>query len=139
MDWGLHDNYQVFDYTLLPNAPAAEKSFRERWEIETIRRWLPKMGTGRRRSGDMDALDKLDIIVKTKTYSRDDWVKMKIYAAFVRALHNCGLTRYIAMYLHFGHGVSYREVYDQIIDDYLAPSGPYRDLREHFYQFLANE
>lgn len=139
MDWGLHDNYQVFDYTLLPNAPAAERAFRERWEVETIRRWLPKMGTGRRRSGDTDALDKLDIIVKSKSYSRDDWVKMKVYAAFVRALHNCGLTRFIAMYLHFGHGVRYRELYDQIIDDYFARSGPYRKLTEHFYRFLADE
>lgn len=139
MDWGLHDNYQVFDYTLLPNAPAAEKAFRDRWEIETIRRWLPKMGTGRRRSGDMDALDKLDIIVKTKTYSRDDWVRMKVFAAFVRALHNCGLTRYIAMYLHFSHGVGYRELYDQIIDEYFASSGPYRKLTQHFYQFLQDE
>src|SRR4030095_204717 len=41
MDWGLHDNYQVFSYALLPNAPAAAASFQERWEIETIERWIP--------------------------------------------------------------------------------------------------
>ena len=35
---------------------------------------------------------------------------MKVYSGFVRALHNFGLSRLIAMYLHFGHGVGYREV-----------------------------
>ena len=36
MDWGLHDNYQVFNYALLPNAPAADKAFAELMEIVTI-------------------------------------------------------------------------------------------------------
>src|SRR5215510_11571534 len=64
---------------------------------------------------------------------------MKAYAAFVRALHNRSLTRLIAMYLHFTHGVSYREFYDRIIEDHFAHSSLYRRLTEHFARFLTDE
>ena len=139
MDWGLHDNYQIFNYTLLPNAPAAEKSFRAEWQIETITRDIPQEGTGQRPKDDTDALTRVDIIVRSKSYSRQDWVKMKIYAAFIRALHNRSLTRLIAMYLHFTHGVSYRDFYDRIIEDYFGKSSLYQALTEHFVRFLNNE
>jgi 2-(S-pantetheinyl)-carbapenam-3-carboxylate methyltransferase len=139
MDWGLHDNYQIFNYTLLPNAPAAEKSFRHEWEVETITRDVPQEGTGQRKKNDTDALTRVDIIVQSKSYSRQDWVKMKTYAAFVRALHNRSLTRLIAIYLHFTHGISYREFYDRIIEDYFGRSSLYKRLTEHFVRFLTNE
>jgi len=139
MDWGLHDNYQIFNYTLLPNAPAAEKSFRNEWEIETITRDIPQEGTGQRQKDDTDALTRVDIVVRCKSYSMRDWAKMKTYAAFVRALHNRSLTRLIAMYLHFTHGVSYREFYDRIIEDYFSQSGLYDRLMQHFVRFLSND
>src|SRR5262249_37360025 len=76
---------------------------------------------------------------RSKTYSKQDWVRMKTYAAFVRALHNRSLTRLIAMYLHFTHGVIYREFYDRIIEDYFRQSHLYENLMEHFVRFLNNE
>jgi putative methyltransferase len=139
MDWGLHDNYQIFNYTLLPNAPAAEKAFVARWEIETITRQVPKEGTGQRDLDDTDALTKVDVIVSSKTFSREDWVRMKTYATFVRALHNRSLTRLIAMYLHFGHGVPYRAFYDRVIEGHFGPSRLYARLVAHFERFLQEE
>lgn len=139
MDWGLHDNYQVFSYALLPNAPAADRVFQERWEIETIQRQIPMEGPGQRDADDTDALLKVDLIVKSKTFSKDDWVRMKVYTAFVRALHSLGLTRLPAMYMNFSHGVSYREFYDRLIEDHFGRSPLYRKLMEHFQTFLANE
>jgi putative methyltransferase len=139
MDWGLHDNYQIFNYALLPNAPAADKEYIARWEIETVSRDIPKEGTGQRKADDTDALTRVSIITKSQSFSRDEWVKMKAYAAFVRALHNFGLSRLVAMYLHFGHGVSYREFYDALIEDHFGASVLYRRVIEHFRSFLANE
>ena len=139
MDWGLHDNYQVFNYALLPNAPAADKAFAERWQIETISRDIPKEGTGQRKKDDTDALTRVTIIIRSKSFSRDDWVKMKVYSGFVRALHNFGLSRLIAMYLHFGYGVGYREFYDQLIENHFGHSRLYRRLVEHFRLFLSDE
>jgi putative methyltransferase len=138
MEWGLHDNYQVFDYSLLPNAPAAAREYRERWQIDTVERWVPKMGTGHRRKRDFDAL-KLEIVVGSKTYSRADWVRMKTYTAFVRALHNCGLTRLVAMYLRFCHDVPYRAFYDEVIESHFGAQALARRLSEHFSAFLEHD
>ena len=35
MEWGIHEEYFVFFYNLLPNAPAADPAFIERWGIKT--------------------------------------------------------------------------------------------------------
>jgi putative methyltransferase len=139
MDWGLHDNYQIFNYALLPNAPAADKGFRAQWNIETISRQIPKEGTGQRGQEDTDALTKVDIIVSSRSFSREDWVRMKTYSAFVRALHNRSLTRLIAMYLHFSHAVPYREFYDRLIEGHFGPSRLYGRLVGHFRAFLTDE
>jgi putative methyltransferase len=139
MDWGLHDNYQIFNYALLPNAPAADKAFLRRWNVGTISRYLPKEGTGQRRSDDTDALTKVDLIVESTSFSRTDWVRMKVYAALVRALHSLGFVRLPAMYLHFSHAVAYREFYDRLIEDHFAGSPIHRRLTSHFQHFLDDE
>jgi putative methyltransferase len=138
MDWGLHDNYQIFDYALLPNAPAADRAYMDRWAIETITRDIPKEGTGQRHRDDTDALTRVPIVIKSKTFSQDDWVRMKTYAAFVRALHNFGLTRLIGLYLHFTHAVPYREFYDALIENHFGRTSVYRSLIEHLRRFLAD-
>ena len=139
MDWGLHDNYQIFNYALLPNAPAADGAFRARWRIETINRQIPREGTGQRGQDDTDALTRVDIVVGSRSFSREDWVRMKTYSAFVRALHNRSLTRLVAMYLYFSHGVPYREFYDRLIEGHFGPSRLYLRLVEHFRAFLGEE
>lgn len=139
MDWGLHDNTQIFNYALLPNAPASDRAFLEEWEVETVSRLIPREGTNWREKDDVDALTRVDIVVECKTFSREDWIRMKVYAAFTRALHNRSLTRYLAMYLHFGHGISYRESYDALIERCFGGSELERHLVDHFETFLENE
>jgi len=136
MDWGLHDNYQVFSYALLPNAPAADRAFLRRWNVGTISRHLPKEGTGQRQTDDADVLTSVDLIVECSSFSRADWVRMKVYAAFVRALHNLGFARLPAMYLHFTHAVPYRVFYDRLIEEHFASTPIYRRLTDHFQHFL---
>jgi putative methyltransferase len=139
MDWGLHDNYQIFNYALLPNAPAADEGFRARWTIDTVHRQIPREGTGQRGEEDTDALTRVDLVVGSRSYSREDWVRMKTYAAFVRALHNRGLTRLVAVYLHFSHGIPYREFYDRLIEGFFGPSDLHRELAAHFRTFLRDK
>lgn len=139
MDWGLHDHYQIFNYALLPNAPAAEPEFRERWQLDTIRRWTPRTWGGERHPEEYDALFPVDILVASRSFTREDWIQMRAWAAFVRALHTTGLTRLIALYLHFSHGHTYREVYDAIIGEHFGSSPIYRRLEQHWHGFLGDE
>jgi putative methyltransferase len=140
MDWGIHDNFQISPYALLPNAPAAEPKFKQKWEIDTVERGLIPYG-GIRINGDQ-GYTKSRIIVGWRGFTREDWVEVSTYSAFVRAFHNRSLTRFPAMYLRFVHGVPYRDIYGAIIDEFCRNSPSmaplYRRVRTLFTEFLVN-
>ena len=77
MEWGIHEDYQVFPYSLLPNAPAAEKSFREKWEIETAECSVTTQHLAPRSFAE-DNLLTGKVIIKSKTFSRHDWIRMNV-------------------------------------------------------------
>jgi putative methyltransferase len=145
MEWGIHGYYWVFHYHLLPNAPAAARSYLDEWEIETIERYTFTIPLRKRKREPIDPVinKKQKLIVKTKTYSQADWVQMNTYTAFLKALHNCSLTQHIAIYLRFTHNVSYREFYENLIEDFCARVDPakawWETVQNHFQAFLENE
>jgi len=141
MEWGIHDDYWVFSYNLLPNAPAAAKDFVEKWQIKTIERFIP-VSPVRKRPKDAPIEDfamKGRLIVETKSFSRSDWVKMQTFSAFVHALHNRGVTRLIAKYLRFSHNMPYRKFYEDVIDNALGASNLYQSIYQNYQHYLVDE
>jgi putative methyltransferase len=140
MEWGVHDNYQVSPYTLLPNAPAAEPKFKAKWQMDTVDRQMVPCGGIREKNSE--SLPKSKIVVGWRGFSREDWLEVSTYTAFVRAYHNRALTRLPAIYLHFVHGVSYREYYEAVVDEFCRHSpvvAPlYRRVRKVYEEFLAD-
>lgn len=117
MEWGLHDDYSIFYFNLLPNAPAADAAYRDAWGLETIQRVI------RDPSGDLnchlgDGIFQ-EIIVGSKNFSTDDWVAMNAHTAIFRAMHCGGLTRLIAIALRASFGVSFRAFYDLVVDEFV--------------------
>jgi putative methyltransferase len=140
MEWGLHEFYYLYSFSLLPNAPAAAPEYREKWQLETVRRRLPLDPPGKRLAGDVELLLEVEIVVQTKTYSRADWIKMKTYGVCVRALHNSSLTRLAAIYMRHTHGVPFEDFYRGVVDEYLAGSelGIYQDVAAMYAAYLAS-
>jgi putative methyltransferase len=140
MDWGIHDNFQVSPYALLPNAPAAEPDFMAKWQIETVERGLVPYGGIREKNGQSYTSSK--IVVGWRGYGKEDWVEASTYTAFIRAYHNRALTRLPAIYLRFVHGVPYREYYDAVVDGFCRDSpliAPlYQRVRALYREFLVN-
>jgi putative methyltransferase len=139
MEWGVHENYQISPYALLPNAPAADPAFRQKWKIDTLTRALIPYG-GIRVKDSMLGVTESNIIVSSLHFSREDWLEAQTYTSFVKAYHNSALTRMPAMYLWFVHGVPYREFYDALIDDFTRQSAQfgklYTRVREVYAHFL---
>lgn len=141
MEWGLHDDYSVFYFNLLPNAPAADAAYRDLWGLETIRRVV------RDPSGNLDCYvgDGIfqEIIVGSKNFSTDEWIAMNVHTAIFRALHCGGLTRLIAIALRASFGVSFREFYKLVVDEFVAKI--YRNGQIHafvqsiYIDLIANE
>lgn len=112
-EWGFHSETKVYWYNLLPNAPAANKHYIDKWEIET----KPIIYNQSRLVTDPDDLiDKqADVIVSCKTFTKDDWVTMNIHTRWLQALHNMALLRHVAMYYRFTYGVPYAKWYKRAV------------------------
>jgi putative methyltransferase len=132
MEWGIHDAYDTYFYSLLPNAPAAEPAFLEEWRVQTIDRVLLADTAQPWKIGNPDRvrITKSRIIVGSKTFTPDDWARMFTYLAHVKAFHNGSLTRAIAMYLRLTHGVPYRAFYDDVIERFAATTEPARSWQD---------
>lgn len=139
MEWGIHDQYMVYPYNLLPNAPAAAKSFRERWEIVTSDLNTPGW-SGKFLKGQAGGYVKSTLITASKTFTSDDWVRMNNFAALMVAMHCRGLMRLVAMYFRRTHGVSYKTFYDDLTESFFTGEGPqramYDTITDHFHSVL---
>jgi putative methyltransferase len=141
MEWGIHEEYFVFFYNLLPNAPAADPAFIERWGIKTrLRKSRPFPAALPRDS--TDGLAEERIIVESRTFGTEDWVRMCAYTWFIRALHGMGLTRLIAVYLRRSHRIPYREFYDIVIEKFFAEgldgTGLYATIEDFYRRSLSH-
>lgn len=105
MEWGIHEDYLIQAYRLLPNAPAADPAFLQEWQVETVERITYDLTSRQLQPVSADVPRKREkILVASRTYSREDWVAISTYSAFVKALHNSSLTQRIAVYLRLTHG-----------------------------------
>src|SRR5205085_3187797 len=143
MEWGIHSYYWIYPYSVLPNAPANEPEFLAKWEVETRSRYV-LLNHGLRPPGPFDEVREAmsRLIVRSRTFSHDDWVEMMTYAAIVKALHNCSVTQLVALYLRFSHDVSYADFYDAVIEDFFKKSEPskkwYETVRAHYVDYLED-
>jgi putative methyltransferase len=128
MEWGIHETYDTYFYNLLPNAPAADPEFLRTWQVGTIDRMVLSDTAQPWRAGDLDRVRMTTsrIVVASKTFSSDDWIRMFTYVSHVKALHNGSLTRCLAIYLRLTHGVSYRDFYEDLIERFAPAVAPFR-------------
>jgi putative methyltransferase len=142
MEWGIHDHYVVYAYNLLPNAPAAAAEFRGKWKVGTSELYLPQF-SGKFTKDELGGLATSTIITQSSTYSTNDWRRMNVFAAFVGALHGRGVTRLVATYLRHALGVSYREFYEELIDEFFICAEPlnciYWTLAQHYEAVLSRQ
>jgi putative methyltransferase len=144
MEWGIHSYYWIYPYHLLPNAPAAEPEYLQRWEIETVERYaLTNHGARLRGPIDQHTQTRVPLIVKTSTYSREDWIEMNLYGTFIKALHNASLTQLVAIYLRFTHNITYADFYEDLYDHFICKSALTRRWRQavesNFREYLEDE
>jgi len=142
MERGVDGTYLTFPYQLLPNAPAANPDFLEKWAVGTIDRYAMTTSSRKGERLDPEKVTRAKYVVESSTYSRADWVKMQTFSAFVKALHTSSLTQQIARYLRLTHGIGYGSFYDAVIEDYCAQAEPsasrYRQIAARYENWLQD-
>ena len=140
MEWGMHEDFWIPIYSVLPNAPVADPGFLREWQVETLDRELIEPWALRHKVSH--EVIRSRIIVAFKGFSRDDWVEASVYSSLIRGMHNLAVTRLPALYLHATHGVPYREIYDALIDEFLGRHPTWRVFQERlrtlYRRFLAD-
>jgi putative methyltransferase len=123
MELGVHEDYEIYFYSLLPNAPAAEPEFMSQWQVETIDRYIFVGTAPSWKPSELGVRSNQSrLIVSTRSFSRQDWLQMWIYTVLVKALHNASVTRMIAMYLRLTHQVTYLAFYEGLVEEFFAKS-----------------
>lgn len=143
MEWGIHSRYWVNPYNLLPNAPAAEPEFIEKWKIETVKRYV-LINHGARPCGPIDSsIEHPALIVQTKTFSRQDWVEMQLYTSFIQCFHCCAVSQFISIYLRFTHNITYAQFYEDLFENFFtrAPLAQalYQAIRDCYQTYLDRD
>lgn len=117
---GQHTKILFHNATLLPNAEMAQPEYRQRFSLETT--WVSVPG----HTPASDNIPELmEIIVATHTLSREDWVRMHLFAWFTAFLYYTHkLLQPTLMVLRTVSGLSYRFLIETFMDTSLLQHYP---------------
>jgi len=146
IEWGIHFECRIYDFQLLPNAPAAQKEYMDKWEIKT--RTRKHFINGYHKMAEQDHSSppsSSEFIVATKTYDLEDWLQMKLFGKMFMALHGGSITKWVSMFCRNTLGISYYEFYKGIYNDffknpfYTYTNSIYNTGYDHFKNFIDDE
>jgi putative methyltransferase len=138
MELNIHDEYVAYPFDVLANAPANSAEYRAKWSIRTVTR----RGQVNRRDPEMHEAEESTIIVGTNSYDERQFVDMYVWGRLIIALHNSGLTQFIARYLRCKCDLAYYHFYNTVIQSlFVRTDAPlyelYKECHDHIAAFLG--
>lgn len=125
---GQHTKILFHNATLLPNAEMAQPEYRQRFGLETT--WVSLPGHTPASDGIPELME---IIVASNTLSREDWLRMHLFAWFTAFLHYTHkLLQPTLMVLHAVSDLSYRSLIEYFMDAPLEGYPILRQIRQRF-------
>lgn len=130
LEMGFHEDIKVSDFFVLPNAPAAQPEYIEKFKIKTHIR--NHADTFKNRD-----FVKGELIVESYSFSKEDFKEMQLISAFIQGTHILSITKFVAMALYHNKEVSYKTFYEdfmqfETIDSILCP------VKEHLDDYMSN-
>ena len=105
-----HDDIKVHDFMLLPNAPAAQPEYMEKYKIGYVDKFYNE------KPGENRTLYKTKFITESFSFTRDDWVEMQIWSYFIQACHTLGLFRFISLFAYHAKNIRYEDFYETVFN-----------------------
>jgi radical SAM superfamily enzyme YgiQ (UPF0313 family) len=105
-----------YDCTILPNAPMANSDYRAEHGLETIPvRIIPAYQSLHTSHAD-EAPELIDVVISSRTLTRDEWVRAHVFADLVELLFYDRLLHVAMVVLGDGFGLSYRRMIEAFLD-----------------------
>lgn len=112
LEAGVHDSLTIYNCTVLPNAQLNDSLYKAEHAIETLR--VP-IFLNHSTPGEDPVQEYEEMIVSTKTLSRDDWKRQFTFAWIVQACHTLNLTQVLSIYGRVIHGIRYSDFYAELL------------------------
>jgi putative methyltransferase len=109
MCMSFHDDIRLHDFQLLPNAPAMDPEYMEKFEIGYIEKTYHEMPNAKRKPSPAK------FISNTYSYTKKDFVFMQTWSYVYVSLHVLGILKWPAMMAHHTLGITYKDFYDRIV------------------------
>jgi putative methyltransferase len=108
LEMGFHEDIKVSDFFVLPNAPAAQPEYIEKFKIKTHIR--NHADTFKNRD-----FVKGELIIESYSFDKEDFKEMQLISAFIQGTHILSITKFIAMALYHNKGIRYKTFYEDFI------------------------
>lgn len=135
---GIHEETRIFIWQQLPNAPAMDPEYIEKYKLKAVDRVPIRTKFSKHLLSKLEVLGLSSYLVESSTYTRDDWAEMGVYSAFTLMCHNFGFTRYIAHYHRHSLGISYLDFYNRLYEKF-KKTNSYSKLKDHLYKFATQD
>lgn len=109
METRFHD-MRIHDFMVLPNAPASDPSYVEKYNIKTMKRkhMGDEYGVLNPKNGSFNAY----FIRETNTFNKNDYIDMQLDAVTILGYHVLNVAKFICFYLRYYHNIDYMDFYN---------------------------
>ena len=130
LEIGFHHDLRVHDFMLLPNAPAADPEYIQRYGIKTTRL--------RNENSTFKTLYHSEFVTETNTYSKDDYADMQAFTQFLIGFHILNISKFVSHFARHYYTVSYGEFYDKL-SQMPTCNKIYNEVKDHMHKYVAGE
>lgn len=113
IEGGQHDSLQIYNCEVLPNAELNDPQYRAKYGLDTLH--VPVLFYHGTPTEDR-CTECYELVVGTKSLSREDWVRSHLFAWVIQCFHCLSLTQYFALFCHGQFGISYRLFYEKLLE-----------------------
>lgn len=111
LESGQHMSISMYLCELLPNSAMAQPEYMNKYQIQVADTVLNQYHC---MPDEGDIVERSKVVIGTNVLSFEDWKKMYWYSLVVQSFHCLGLTRHIAIFLHYEYEVSYHDFYTEL-------------------------
>jgi len=105
-----------YECSVLPNAPMADRGYLSNYDIATVPVPLVHAHEPLERGADEAVGEFLDVVVSTRTMSREDWVRTRTFAHLVALLLVDRVLHVPLVLLGIGYGIPFRTMFEAFLD-----------------------
>ena len=112
LDCSQHTGIVVYNATVAPNAELGDKSYQQKYKIETVN--TPLFQPHSEKYTD-EVPEYEPIVVSTYSMSKLEWRRTYKFAIFVQSFHVLGLLQVIAIIVRNKYGITYSDFFESLI------------------------